>query len=132
MFQTGVQLNTHVRKSDSDQAILIDSKAALERFVLDYGDLNNLLAPALARYDDAFFAQRALVAVTRSESSGSITHTAQRIERQGSALNVYFTRHLPGIGTSDMAYWVFALEVARDDIAGISAHGVQAHWANAQ
>ena len=119
-FTVGIQVNTHGYTGTPDRAENIGSRAALQAFYRGSADPNKemLLQPRLARYDDTFFADRALLLITRTEGSGSISHQVKSVERQGDSLVVYLTRRTPGIGTMDMAHWVIALEVRKSDIAG--------------
>jgi len=118
-FSIGVQVNTHGSTGKPDRVEIIRSKAALQTFYNKSSDPNKeaLLQPKLARYDDAFFAERALVLITRTEPSGSIRHEVRSVSLQGDLLVVILTRSLPEMQTMDMAHWVIALEVRKDDIA---------------
>jgi hypothetical protein len=115
-YTPGFQVNTHVREKTDDDAIIITSRTALRAYLLTYGDVNNLLAPQLTRYDRAWFRNNALVLITRTEGSGSIRHTITDLALRCCELTVYFERSLPGMGTDDMAAWVFALEAQKSDI----------------
>jgi len=124
-YHTAVQVNTHARakqETSADQALVVTSKAQLEQFVDAYGDVNNILTPKLAGYDDAFFSIHSLVLITRTEPSGSISHRITDVVRNNDTMTVSIQRNMPyGEMTWDMAYWVFALEVEKDSVAGINA-----------
>jgi len=119
-FSLGFQVNTSARAQAEDGAVVIASKQALDQFAAQYGDVNNRLSPRLAPYNDAWFSTRSLIMITRTEGSGSIRHTTERLIAKDGWAMVFISRSVPDIGTADMAYWVIALEVQNSDMAGMT------------
>ena len=65
---------------------------------------------ALANYGDAFFEEHRLIAVTLTESSGSVSHTVCGLELTEDGWQVDILRSVPDIGTCDMAAWLILVE----------------------
>lgn len=65
---------------------------------------------ALANYGDAFFEEHRLIAVTLTESSGSVSHTVCGLEPTEDGWQVDILRSVPDIGTCDMAAWLILVE----------------------
>lgn len=66
----------------------------------------------LQQYDEAFFADHALVLVVETVSSGSVRVDIDSITVEGPAASVTLTRELKGdVGTADMATWMLWAEV---------------------
>lgn len=70
------------------------------------------------KYDEAFFEDNTLLLVYVGEGSGSIRHKVLNVTRKGQKLNVEIERIVPEIGTCDMAGWLIAVELNKQDIAG--------------
>ena len=69
---------------------------------------------ALAAYDEAFFAEHALLLVVDTVTSGSIRVELGSIVLVGDTALVRLTRELPGeVGTDDMATWLLWAEVEK-------------------
>ena len=70
---------------------------------------------ALAKYDEEFFREHALVLVTETLGSGSIQVDISAITVLGNTATVHLSRYQPGdVGTADMATWLLWAEVDRD------------------
>lgn len=70
---------------------------------------------ALKDYDEAFFAEHALLVVVETVTSGSVQLELGSIYREGDIAMVKLNRTMPGeVGTSDMATWLLWAEVSRD------------------
>ena len=67
-------------------------------------------AESFAKYTDAFFASSYLVIISIAESSGSIRHEVESVDKDG---NITIKRIVPEIGTADMAHWYIIIELAR-------------------
>ena len=65
---------------------------------------------ALAGYDDNFFEEHRLIAVTLTESSGSVSHTVSGLEPTEDGWQVDILRSVPEAGTCDMAAWLILVE----------------------
>ena len=65
---------------------------------------------ALANYGDAFFEEHRLIAVTLTESSGSVSHTVCGLELTEDGWQVDILRSVPDIGTCDLAAWLSLVE----------------------
>lgn len=66
-----------------------------------------------AAYDQNWFDSAALVAVTLSEGSGSVSHEAEAILLAEEGCQVVIRRTVPEAGTCDMAGWVILIETDR-------------------
>ena len=64
------------------------------------------------QYDEVFFSENFLVLITVSENSGSNRHEVTSIEEDNGVLNIEIERHLPEIGTADMAGWLITIELS--------------------
>ena len=73
---------------------------------------------ALANYGDAFFEEHRLIAVTLTESSGSVSHTVCGLELTEDGWQVDILRSVPDIGTCDMAAWLILVETDLTVTAG--------------
>ena len=73
---------------------------------------------ALANYGDAFFEEHRLIAVTLTESSGSVSHTVCGLEPTEDGWQVDILRSVPDIGTCDMAAWLILVETDLTVTAG--------------
>jgi len=72
----------------------------------------NEVAFDTAYYNNAFFADRFLLLITRIEGSGSTFHNVTSVAEQGGKLRVNINQHT-GMGTTDMAQWIIAIEICR-------------------
>jgi len=70
------------------------------------------------KYDEAFFEDNTLLFMYVGEGSGSIRHKVLKVTRKGQKLNVEIERIVPEVGTCDMAGWLIAVELKKQDIAG--------------
>ncbi|MCL2509307.1 MAG: hypothetical protein FWF05_09045 [Oscillospiraceae bacterium] len=68
---------------------------------------------ATSEYGGDFFNNNILILVLLEEPSGSIRHTVTGVSKAGDTLTVHVTRHLPGMGTCDMAEWHIIIEAPR-------------------
>ena len=100
-------------------ALLIDDRASLDRYIEEnrafYGlDTNSSFSDAAAKYDDDWFKTHQLVVAVVEEGSGSISHEVQWILKDKvSKCVVIIDRHVPEVGTADMAHWHILLEIER-------------------
>ena len=82
---------------------------------------------ALAGYGDEFFAEHRLIAVTLTESSGSVSHTVSGLEPTEDGWQVDILRSVPEVGTCDMTAWLFLVEtdlnVTDGDVLTVSMIG---------
>ncbi len=62
------------------------------------------------QYDEAFFADNALVVTTMTEGSGSVSHEFLGIDRDNV---IHIGRNIPMIGTCDMAKYELVIEIPR-------------------
>ena len=66
-------------------------------------------------YDEAFFAQYALLVVTDTVNSGSIQVNIHSVTRDGDTVTVTLSKEMPGdVGTADMATWLLWATVSKD------------------
>ena len=71
---------------------------------------------ALEKYDEAYFADHALILVTQSVSSGSVEVSIQAIQKTETGYGVVLSYGEPGkdqVGTTDMATWLLWAEVEK-------------------
>jgi len=118
-FTVGFQINTHgyVCGEAEERAVLVRTRRALDAFYQADPDGNKHFYQAhLANYGDAFFESKALLLVTRRESSGSIALRVEGVELTDGQPKARITRSAPGFGTMDMARWVIGIELERDII----------------
>ncbi|TYQ14546.1 UNVERIFIED_CONTAM: dockerin type I repeat protein [Acetivibrio alkalicellulosi] len=66
---------------------------------------------ALRKYTDEYLENNGLVLLAIEETSGSILLDIENIEVNQEALDIDMTRYIPLEGTTDMAYWVFLIDV---------------------
>ncbi len=69
------------------------------------------MADALKGCDDTFFAANELVLIVLEEGSGSVSHTVSEVALDSGSLIVPVLRHVPEVGTCDMAEWHIVLTV---------------------
>ena len=78
------------------------------------------LCPDMNKYDDAFFADHALVCLLQKHNSGSIRDEVTSLTRQGDRLVLAYTTTIPGVQTMDLAYWYILLEVDKAAVEGVT------------
>lgn len=78
------------------------------------------LCPDVEKYDDAFFAEHALVCLLQKHNSGSIRDEVTALTRTGDRLLLSYTTSIPGVQTMDLAYWYILLEVDKAAVEGVS------------
>ncbi len=67
--------------------------------------------PKKDHYDEAYFANRSLIAFRITHGSGSITDTVEKVVlREDGTVEVHVTVNYPEIGTDDMAYRYYLIE----------------------
>lgn len=67
---------------------------------------------ALQGYDEAFFAESALLVVVETVGSGSVQLEIESVHISGGTARVTLKRNMPGeMGTADMATWMLWVEV---------------------
>lgn len=91
---------------DSPSAQLVSNADALAALAGSLG----IEEDALAGYGDEFFEEHRLIAVTLTESSGSVSHTVSGLEPTEDGWQVDILRSVPDIGTCDMAAWLILVE----------------------
>lgn len=67
-----------------------------------------------------YFKQPAIILCTTIECSGSVTHTLREAYIQNNVLQINITRNVPSVGTCNMAYWLFVIEIARSSLSQIT------------
>lgn len=104
-------------------SIICSSRAELNAYIESFNYIyssdtvgQTALADAAAKYDDTFFKSKALILVLLQEPSSSITHTVNMILKSGSVFTVEISRHVPAMGTSDMALWHLVFEIDQNMI----------------
>jgi len=65
-------------------------------------------------YGDEFFQNNMLIFVLLEEGSGSVSHTVTDVSLIGGVLTVGVTRHIPEMGTADMAEWHIVIEAPKE------------------
>ena len=82
-------------------------------YVTSASDVPAELSAETDAYDDSFFAEKALVVIEVSTSSGSAHPSIQAINRDDSEIEVTLYYEGTEIGTTDMATWLLWAEVER-------------------
>lgn len=119
-FEVGFYVNTHGGWGDG--ARVIRGKQELDAYYANDADPNReLYWPYLLPYDDAWFASSALVLLRRTEPSGSISHVVEGVGREGGGLLLRVARYSPEMQDTAMAHWIIAVEVARQDLEGVTS-----------
>ena len=106
--------------------VLIKSKEDLDKYYsensgsysFEYSpdDHENSFKKQTELYDNSFFEKKMLVLILLEEGSGSVTHRVRSATMEpGFMLNVEIERHVPEVGTDDMAEWHIILEIDRND-----------------
>ena len=83
--------------SDADELVALAGSLGIEE-------------DTLAGYGDEFFEEHRLIAVTLTESSGSVSHTVNGLEPTEDGWQVDVLRSVPEVGTCDMAAWLILVE----------------------
>lgn len=99
----------------------MDTLSELNAFVTKangYKYIWNSFNEVADKYDEAFFEDNTLLFMYVGEGSGSIRHKVLNVTRKGQKLNVEIERIVPEVGTCDMAGWLIAVELKKQDIAG--------------
>ncbi len=81
----------------------VDALAAL-------ADSLGIDSDALAAYGDEFFEEHRLIAVTLTESSGSVSYAVNGLEPTEDGWQVDILRSVPEVSTCDMAAWLILVE----------------------
>jgi len=71
-------------------------------------------------YEEDFFKEKALAIVLATRGSGSCMVDIKHARIKDNALQITLTSRMPEIGTCDMQYCAFAIEIAKEDIEGIT------------
>jgi hypothetical protein len=118
-------IKTHLYKEEINEPIVnvITSLNDLNEYIKDYEDDN--LKEKLSKYSDEYFSTKALLIVTKLESSGSNTNKIDRVEKIDSKLNIYINRYVADIGTTDMAMWHLLIELDKEVIEDIEEISVK-------
>lgn len=69
-----------------------------------------------SKYDEAFFNTKALIIIGLRESSGSISHSVEKVVKNDSDITVVMKKNVPNIGTADMAEWEIYIEIDKSNI----------------
>lgn len=107
-------------ESAEDLASFIEEGKAYFQFDQAYGDADAFLGIA-DKYDEAFFAENALLILYTSESSGAIRHTVEEVLLKDNALSIVVSATEPEFGTMDMADWFIVVAVEKDAVSGVTA-----------
>ncbi|MEG2411457.1 MAG: hypothetical protein RSA29_07115 [Clostridium sp.] len=70
------------------------------------------------KHDEEFFKRKSLIAITISETSGSIRDKVEKVVKDGNKIYVYIGRKVPEIGTMDMTEWTIYVELDADAVKG--------------
>ena len=96
---------------------IISSKNELAQYYEKYKDMYNFADPydesisfldAVKRYTDDFFIDNYLVIILHEETSGSIRHKVERVDKNG---DIVISRLIPYMQTTDMAEWNIIVEL---------------------
>ena len=91
--------------TDANRFVVFTSKAQLDAYVRTHeGDLFNIPSSERGGYDDAFFAQHALVMFLTDGMSGSIKVSCDGYELKNDELHVTVKEMSPPIHTMDLRY----------------------------
>ncbi len=71
-------------------------------------------------YEEDFFKEKALAIVLATRGSGSCMVDIKHTRIKDNVLQVTLTSRMPEVGTCDMQYCAFAIEMAQEDIIGIT------------
>lgn len=115
-------IRVSVKASDWPQntVTFIRSRAELDKFISDFGDVYNLGADGsfgagfeaeVSKYDDGYFKEHALILFTSTEGSGSTAYTGVYV---GDGI-ISVERWCPEVSTDDMAYWINIIERPKSD-----------------
>jgi len=131
--QTGVSIpfaigvGKNIMCSNKDNYInIVTSVSQLKSIQANDDNINGI--DYTSKYsDESFFADKALVVIFITETSGSFRHTFDLV-KNGPTLCANIKRYLPGVAegeigivTDDMAPWRYLLEVNRSDIADVTS-----------
>ena len=72
-----------------------------------------------AEFDEAFFADTALIAVWLSASSGSIRYELDHLDNKGEDCTVFIRELVPEIGTDDEADWFLLLQIPEAELTEV-------------
>ena len=108
-------------RENMDSSLIIRSVEELRKFSEDLNvtKANGYDDDVISRltgeqYDEAFFSEHFLVMITVSESSGSNRHELSSIADDNGVLSIEIERHLPEVGTTDMAGWLITIELSNN------------------
>lgn len=68
-------------------------------------------ADAVQAYDAAFFENHCLALLVLEEFSGSVRHEVEDVVMDDAMVRIEIVRHLPQMGTADMAQWHIIVEL---------------------
>ena len=85
-----------------------------------YGHSINLTADLLAKYDEEYFQNKALVLYMFTEANKNILRTVTGMCRKGDTLTLSVQRIVPELPLPAFAYWTLCLEVSQSDMQGLS------------
>lgn len=66
--------------------------------------LDDEFKDTIKEYNREFFHNNTLIISVLEEGSGSVSHTVEKIEKNGDEIYVHIKRNVPEVGTCDMAY----------------------------
>lgn len=117
-FSVGVKVNIHSSENNYYfQAEIADSYDELIKIYRS--DANHNKVDYIAKYNEAFFSNKALIVLFSKDSSGSDSVNIQSIVKNGNTLGINYERNLAENGTGDIPFWRFLIEVDKADVAGI-------------
>ena len=121
----------HYNNSEAPKQELITSTNELKQYrkTVQFGDdvtwddgytgsretVYTQLMAQLDSYSSRYFRDNVLVALIRTEPSGSNSYTVKSVTAQESNLNVTLQRWLPTIGTTDIQSWCVLIECPKGD-----------------
>ncbi|TYQ15166.1 UNVERIFIED_CONTAM: dockerin type I repeat protein [Acetivibrio alkalicellulosi] len=74
------------------------------------GNLTKEIQKSIEKYTDEYLQRNELIFVAIEENSGSIRHSIKSVLSKEGIATVNIERHIPDVGSDDMAYWVFLIE----------------------
>lgn len=92
-------------------------KYDLSRKTTVYSDTTIGFLDACDRYTDSFFESNDLILVLLEEGSGSVRHSLEGVTKTEGEIRIDIDRHVPEIGTDDMAQWHIIIEVPKDTVS---------------
>lgn len=111
--------------SAEDLASFIEEGKAYFQFDQTFGEFEAFSTVA-EKYDDAFFAENALLILYTTETSGAVRHTVEKVTLSDGALTLFVSATQPEeFGTTDMADWFIVVALEKDVLSDATAFDAQ-------